>query len=96
MTDRVWRQWRSNRAYLRWKVHQFQQEHPELPLAKQAILWIRMYPIPEPEQLAVLGRQHLERPLARWWVDRVPPPGELPVEAFDLIAGHFTTLRVAD
>jgi hypothetical protein len=94
--ERVRRQWRSIRAYLRWKMHQFQQEHPEMPMAKQAILWIRMYPIPEPEHPSSMWWRPVERPLARWWIDLLPPPGELPIEVFDPVAGRFATLSEDD
>lgn len=94
--DRVRRQWRSTRAYLRWHVQHFQREHPELPPPKQAILSIRFYPIPEPRQSLVAWRTPGEQPLARWRLDLPPRPGELPIEAFDPIAKRFVVLSAKD
>jgi hypothetical protein len=94
--ERVRRQWRSMRAYLRWYVHHFQQEHPEAPPPKQAILIIRIYPIPEPGQVSVEWPAPWEQPLARWQPDAPPQPDSLPVEAFDLVAQRFIRLKVKD
>src|SRR5262249_2798554 len=92
--DRVRRQWRSIRAYLRWYVQHFEQENPGQPSPKQAILLIRIYPIPEPG--SPLQEVPLEQPLARWCPDSSPRSGELPIEFFDPVARCFVALRVKD
>jgi hypothetical protein len=94
--DRVRRQWRSIRAYLRWYVQHFQRANPDFPPPKQAILSIRIYQIPGPGQPAVEWLAPLEQPLARWRPDAPPQPGDLPVEAFDPVARHFIALRMRD
>jgi hypothetical protein len=94
--DRVRRQWRSIRVYLRWYVQHVQREHPEFPLPKQAILIIRMYQTPEPGHSSVVWQGPVEQPLARWRPDTPPRPGELPVEVFDPIARRFIPLHVKD
>ncbi|HLJ96008.1 MAG TPA: hypothetical protein VKU02_22730, partial [Gemmataceae bacterium] len=81
--DRVRRQWRSTRAYLRWYVRSFQRDNPGMPSPKQLILWIRIYPIPQPGQSVVSWAAPMEQPLARWRPDWTPEPGQLPIEAFD-------------
>jgi hypothetical protein len=62
--DRVQRQWRSMRAYLRWRVRAFQEEHPDRPMPTQAILIIRIYPTPAPG--ATIRPAPIEKALARW------------------------------
>ena len=94
--ERVRRQWRSMRAYLRWYVQHFQQEHPELPPPKQAILTIRIYPIPKPGEASVEWPASWEQPLARWRPDAPPRLDCLPVEAFDSVALRFISLNVKD
>jgi hypothetical protein len=94
--NRVRRQWRSTRAYLRWYVHYYQREHPELGPPKQVILWIRLYPIPEPGQSSIEWPAPMEQPLARWRPDTPPQAGELPIEVFDPVARCFVTLRAKD
>jgi hypothetical protein len=94
--DRVRRQWRSIRAYLRWYVQTFEREHPERPPPKEALLFIRMYRIPEPGQDFTVVSKPLEQPLARWRPDAPPRPGELPVEAFDPVAGTYVPLSAKE
>ncbi len=94
--DRVRRQWRSTRAYLRWYVQYVQREHPELGPPKQVILWIRFYPTPEPGQSSVPWRPPMEQPLARWRPEPPPQPGVLPIEAYDPVARCFVALRAKE
>jgi hypothetical protein len=94
--DRVRRQWRSIRAYLRWYVQSFQRAHPERPPPQEAILLIRIYPIPGPGQHSAVAGKPLEEPLARWRPDTPTPPGELPVEVFDPVARIFVPLETKD
>src|SRR5262249_20264252 len=93
--ERVRRQWRSTRAYLRWYVQQFQKEHPELSPPKQAVLLIRIYRTPEPGQPKVWSGP-VEQPLARWLLDASPRPGVLPIEVFDPVERRFVTLTEKD
>ena len=94
--QRVRRQWRSIRAYLRWYVQHFQHQHPELPSPQQAILWMRIYQSPEPGQPTVHWRGPVEQPLARWWPDSSPGHDELPIEAFDPVARRFIALKMKE
>lgn len=94
--DRVRRQWRSIRAYLRWYVQSFEREHPEQPSPREAILFIRIYRIPECGQKSAVAAEPLEEPLARWRPYESARPGELPVEAFDPVAKAFVPLKTKD
>lgn len=94
--ERVRRQWRSIRAYLRWYVQYFARENPGLPPPQQAILLIRTYPIPEPGQPSLAWPTPLEQPLARCRPDAPRQPGELPIEAFDPVNQSFMPLRGKD
>jgi hypothetical protein len=94
--DRVRRQWRSIRAYLRSYVKHFQQDHPEAPPPREVILSIRIYQIPGPRQANLVWPAPLEQPLARWRPNVPAQPECLPVEAFDPVARRFVTLRVKD
>jgi len=91
--DRVHRQWKSIRAYLRWRVLQYLTEHPELPPPTQAILRIRIFRTPEPGQQTVAWGEPIDLALARWQPCREPAPGSLPVEAFDPVDQRFVTLQ---
>lgn len=90
------RTWKSTRAYLRWRLEQFQQEHPELPPPRQAILSIRLYRTPpfdtEPFDWGVPHNQAL----ARWVLDAPCPPGCIPIEMCDPVTGRFTRLQLKD
>ncbi len=94
--ERVRRQWKSIRAYLRWRVQQFQGQHPELPPPKQAILLFAIYRTPLPAQSPPVWEGPIERPLARWHPGVDCSAGYLPVQWCDPVTGHFMDLRVRD
>jgi hypothetical protein len=90
--DRVRRQWRSIRAYLRWQVQQFQQLHPELPSPRQAVLLIAIYKTPTPEQRTLACAGPIERPLARWFPATDASEPYLPIEMCDPYSTCFVRL----
>ena len=94
--NRVRRQWRSIRAYLRWYVQSFEREHPERPPPGEAILFLRIYRIPEPGQDSAVTSEPFEQPLARWRPDEPARPDALPVEVFDPVARTFIPLKAKD
>jgi hypothetical protein len=93
LADRVRRQWRSMRAYLRWRVQQFRHEHPELPLPRQAILLIGIYRTPATGQTPLVWQGPVDEPLARWLPQAIPQEGCLPVEAYDPVTRGFVSLK---
>src|SRR5438132_11209940 len=93
--DRVRRQWRSIRAYLRWYVQYWQQAHAGLPPPKQVILLIHMYQTPGPGEGTLVWRGPVEQPLARWRPGRPAQEGELPIEVFDPIDRCFVVLKAS-
>lgn len=64
LADDVRRQGLALRAYLRWRMMQYQQEHPGTPLPDEAILRVRLYPTRAPGQ--EVSPDCVEMPLARW------------------------------
>lgn len=91
-TERVRRQWRSMRAYLRWALAQFQREHPDLPPPSQAILSIRFYGTAAPPELPIRWLGPGEEPLARWCPGEPAKPGKLPLEVWDRVARRFAAV----
>jgi hypothetical protein len=90
--NRVRRQWKSMRAYMRWRIQEFQKEHPELPPPTQAILIIRVYPSAAPERDSSSKPAPLEKAYARW---RPAADGDgdfLPVEMCEPRSDHFVRL----
>jgi hypothetical protein len=96
INDRVRRQWKSIRAYLRWRLDRFQQEHPELPPPKQVVLSIRLYRCPGINQQPIVWRGPTDLPLARWQPEATPPPGHLMIEAYDPLTRRFESLKRKD
>jgi hypothetical protein len=93
--ERVRRQWKSMRAYLRWRLHEFQREHPDVPAPNEVVLNIRIFLTPRQGQEPWYYRI-IERPLARWRPGTEPPSGYLPVEAYDFATQRFEKLRVEE
>jgi hypothetical protein len=91
--NRVRRQWKSIRAYLRWRILEFQEEHPDLPQPSQATLHIRIFRSPVPRQYPIEWEGPFDLPLARWKLNCQPVPGYLPVEMYDSIAERFVALQ---
>jgi hypothetical protein len=91
ITDRVRRQWKSIRAYLRWRLAEYQREHPGVPSPQELILNIRLYPTPGPGASRGSRLEPVEVPLARWRPG-VQNPGFLPIEACDPVSRQFVVL----
>lgn len=87
LAHRARRQQRSLHAYLRWKVWNYAQEHPDEPLPTAAVLYVRCYPIPPPGSAETDEPPH-DRPLVRLNSTR-RKLGELPGEF-----GHAAELEV--
>jgi hypothetical protein len=91
MAEHVRDRWPALRAYLRWRLRQFQAEHPETP-ARQLVLSVRRYRTPPPGDTSGVWTGPSERPLLRWTPDEVAAPGCLPVEMCDPVTGRFAPL----
>jgi hypothetical protein len=74
ITDRVRAQWKSIRAYLRWRCR----DH--VPPPEEMILVIHLYETPEPYEKPWKPAGPFARPLARWRPGVEPTVGCLPVE----------------
>jgi len=94
--NRVRRQWKSMRAYLRWRVGRFQSEHPDLPPPRQALLLIRLYRTPKPGQEPPKWDGPIELPLARWLPHEDNASGSLPMQMCDPATGQFLVLKVKE
>ncbi len=61
--DRVGRQWKSMRAYMRWRTETYRKEHPDLPPPDEVTLSFRAYKTPNPGTLSCPpGLRHLSNP----------------------------------
>ena len=90
--ERVRRQWKSMRAYLRWRTESYLKEHPELPMPENVTLSLRAYRTPDPGKLPPEWKPALQQPLARWipaWDERVDC---MPVEYYDQVQHAFSPL----
>ena len=90
--ERVSRQWKSIRAYLRHRLAQFQAEHPDRPPPEYASLHLRLYRTPTPEQPPGAFDHPVVETLARWRVAEDGPTEFLPVEWYDPFARRFERL----
>jgi hypothetical protein len=93
MLERVRRQWKSIRAYLRWRLQDFQQKNPDLPSPTEAILHIRVFRSPVPGQNPVDWDGPYDLPLARWKPGQTSTRDKMPIEAWDPIAKQFVPLH---
>jgi hypothetical protein len=89
---RVRRQWKSIRAYLRYRVREFQQELSNVPAPQYAILSLRIYRTPPLGQRFWSDYGPVEVPLARWRPAEDGPADCLPIEVYDPFAGRFERL----
>jgi hypothetical protein len=80
ITHRVQMQWKSMRAYLRWRRDQYLKGHPESPPPTEAVLMIDLYLTPGPREQPWAPKGPFVRALARWRPDVQPPAGRLPIE----------------
>jgi hypothetical protein len=90
----VARQWKSYRAYLRWRLQQYIAEHPGQPLPKQVVLSMRIYHTAPVGSLSREPTGMHEQIVARWFpaADDDANSAYLPVEAFDPFANRFLRL----
>jgi hypothetical protein len=92
--DVVGRQWKSMRAYLRWRTAEFLKEHPEQLPPDEVRLLIRIYPTPPPNAKPEERSPPREQPMARWRCAENGPPGLLPLEAYDPFSREYVALPV--
>ncbi len=92
-----WRDWiaetvsdkaRPLRAYLAWRVREFTRAHADQPPVAGAVLFLRIYQIPEAARDSWRLKGPVELPLARW------KPGQADVEAFDPVTESF--MKIAE
>lgn len=76
-------------AYLRWRLQEFRCAHPEHAAPEQVVLLGRIYAIPPPGTRPWAWAGPFEQAVARWRPGVEPPPGYLPVEAFDPVMRCF-------
>ena len=90
----VARQWKSMRAYLRWRLREYQAGHPDDPLPSEMILSMRIYPTRLPGQSLQPAAGAIEQPLARWHPSAAVAANTLPLEAYDPFSREFVKLGV--
>jgi hypothetical protein len=89
---RVKRQWKSMRAYMRWRAETFGKEHPELPPPDELTLSFCVYKTPDPRTSPLTWAPPLEQPVARWLPSLDGRKDCLPLEFFDPVRHCFTRL----
>jgi len=80
----VARQSKSMRAYLRWRLAEYQAAHPSEPLPREVILSMRIYRTPGAGEVSPLAV--VEQPVARWFPSSAGSADLLPIEAYDPFA----------
>ena len=91
IADHLRENWPTLRAYLRWKLRQFQASHPELQ-ARRLVLSVRRYHTQPPGDTSAVWAGPSERPLLRWSPQEPAAPGCLPLEMCDPVTGRFAPL----
>jgi hypothetical protein len=88
--DYMRREWDTVRAYLRWRWQAYVREHPERPEPRQAVLLMRRYHVPAPDQPAPFDWEgpYVE-PVARWRPFDQPPEGRHPLEMYNPVTGRY-------
>jgi hypothetical protein len=89
LRQRVRWQNRSMLAYLRWRRDQFVRANPNLPAPTAVVLSAELIPSPPPSDPYQIRKWIRRFLIARWLPNSPPPPGRLPVQAFDLIQGQY-------
>lgn len=81
-------------AYLRWRLRQYRQVHPDTPEPRQVVLWERMYVIPAPDASPTPWDWQLNsyQPVARWRPGTAAADDRPPLEAYDPVARRFTAV----
>jgi hypothetical protein len=78
--------------WLTWRVREFRSSHPDKQPV-EAVLVLRCFPTPLPDNPSAPPEPMYERPFARLVLDRDPQPGELPLEGYDPVAGEWVRLK---
>ena len=86
-------QWKVIRAYLRWRLHGFQREHPDLPPPQQVVLVVRQYQTPPPGKYPWSWPEPVDLPIARWQPKIHLTSSGLPIEMYDPLRKEFVQLR---
>jgi hypothetical protein len=89
--DFVQSQWKSMRAYMRWRTAEFRAAHAALPPPDEVRLLIRTYRTPA---VQAARSPPIDRPFARWRCAEHGPPDLLPVEAYEPISGRYVALPI--
>jgi hypothetical protein len=92
LLDMVQSQWKSMRAYMRWRTAEYLAAHPDLPPPDEVRLLIRIYPTPAAGELPGRRSLPIDRPYARWRCAENGPPEMLPVQAYESSSGQFVSL----
>jgi hypothetical protein len=93
---RVRRQWKSMRAYVRWRAAAHGKEHPELPPPDELVLSFRVYPTPSHNTYPPTWEPPLELPLARYRTALDGLSDCLPVEYFDPMQNRFCRFEIKE
>ncbi len=91
----VQRTWRPTLAYLRRRVAQFQEEHPDRPPPRAVVFALRVYPTPPPGTEPWQWPGPIRQPLVRWRPGTTPPEGTLPLEVYNPVTRQFEPVRAA-
>lgn len=79
-------------AWMRWQLRRWMDAHPEQGLPTEVIVTVRYIATPRPGQPRDPAGSLTQRPYARWKPLDPPPPGYLPLEAFDPLSRRFVLL----
>jgi hypothetical protein len=90
--DRVRRQQKSMLAYMRWRADRYVRDNPRGLVPTRAELVAELIPSPPPAAPDDLRQPYSMFLLARWFLGTPPPPGCLPVQAYDQVAGQWVWL----
>src|SRR5262249_31352666 len=78
-------------VYMRWRVNKYLAEHPDQDMPKQVILWMRVYRVPDPEEVPKFDGPY-NVPIARWL-----PGGKVknhsPIEPYDPVSKRFYLVK---
>lgn len=86
--------WDATLAYMKWRLADFQRQHPEAPPPTQVIMHIRRYHIYGPDsEEAWNWYGPTAEPFARWFPQEEPPSGMIPVQMFDPEQQEFVWLK---
>lgn len=93
--QRAQERWPAVLAYLKWRLGQWQAEHPEAPPPSEVVLFSRSYTTPPPgaawERTAPVNRD-----VFRWRPGAVPAAGFAPLEVYDPRRKGFVPLALGD